>query len=157
MYIEWWHALIAVSMLVGIGIWIGKVETNQKNFRQFMEEIRNDIKQIFMRLPTKPLSETSPLSLTDKGRKMLAEIDGKDWARELAAKHVNEVRDMDEYQVQEFCFNFVKDLELTEEQGAKIRKCAYENASTKEETLDVLAVEVRDLLLEKIGKAPKPN
>ena len=87
---------------------------------------------------------------------MLAEIDGENWARELAAKHVNEVRDMDEYQVQEFCFNFVKDLELTEEQGAKIRKCAYENASNEEETLDVLAVEVRDLLLDKIGKGTTP-
>ena len=144
MYIEWWHALIAASILIGIGVWVGRVKTNQKNF-QFMGDIRN-----------KPMSETSPLSLTDKGRKMLAEIDGENWAQELAAKQVDKVRDMDEYQVQEFCFNFAKkDLELTEEQKAKIRKCAYENACNREETLEVLAIELRDLLLEKIGKVPK--
>ncbi|MCY4129513.1 MAG: hypothetical protein OXG15_09785 [Gammaproteobacteria bacterium] len=156
MTIEWWHALIAASMLIGVGVWVVKVETSQKNFRQFMEEIRNDIKEIFIRLPAKPLSETSQLALTDKGRKMLAEIEGERWALELATTLTGKVDDMDEYQIQEFCFGFVGSLDLTDEQDARIRKCAYENASDKEETLIVLAVELRDVLLEKIGKAPMP-
>lgn len=152
MLIEWWHALLAASMLIGAGIWIGKVDADRRNFREFMEEIRKDIKEIFTRLPAKPLSETSPLTLTDKGRKMLAEINGVAWAQTASSAVIEKVRGMDEYQIQEFCFKYVREINLTDEQEASIRKCAYENASNKEETLDVLAIEIRDHLLQQLGR-----
>lgn len=154
MTIEWWHAVIAASTLIGIGIGIGKVETDRRNFNGFINEIRNDIKEIFRRLPSKPLAETNPLSLTDKGRKMLSEIDGETWARNLSQTLIDKVSGMDEYQIQEFCFKFVQEkLELTNQQEAIIRKCAYQNASNKEETLKVLAVAVRDNILETVSLA----
>lgn len=158
-------ALVTVAVLLFKGgRWVGmmeefkgKVRSEQAEIKEAIKEIRNDIKEIFRRLPTKPLSETSPLTLTDKGRKMLAEIDGGGWARELAATLFEKVAGMDEYQIQEFCFDFVRqNLTPTDEQEAKIRKCAYENASDREETLKVLAVELRDVLLEKTGKSPMP-
>lgn len=51
---EWLPAATAftlVTALVGIGIWIGGVNSDRENFKEFMREVRDDIKTILSRLP----------------------------------------------------------------------------------------------------------
>ena len=38
--------LAAASALTSIGIWVGKVNSDRNAFIEFMQEIRNDIKEI---------------------------------------------------------------------------------------------------------------
>ena len=122
-----------------------------------MSDIQTDIRRIgdYLFGHSKPFAGRSPTHLNGKGKKMLLEIDGVAWAKRLAAALVGEVKDLDEYQTQEFCYNYVRErLEMTDEQASMVRKCAYENASDLDETLHVLAIQLRDNLLMGARGAP---
>lgn len=55
----WIIATLAVAGLLGRLIyWMGTVDTDRKNFRSLMEEVRADVKQILGRLP--PVAVASP-------------------------------------------------------------------------------------------------
>ena len=59
---------------------------------------------------------TSPLTLTDFGKKLSQKVNAEKLAERYADKLFNEIEGMNEYQIQEFCFKFAKEdlLEMKE-------------------------------------------
>lgn len=156
MQIEIWQIFVGASIVIGIGIWVGSVTTNQKNFREFMIEVRDDIKKILLKVSGEATS-SSPIRLTELGEAMSKTFRGKDWATEKANVLSDRVKDKEAYEIQEFCQNYVRnELKPDEELDARIGRCAYEHGVTREQVLNVLAVELRDILLGKEGKGPMP-
>ena len=43
--------VVTASLLIGIGMWVGSVNTDIRNFREFMDEMRGKIYEILERLP----------------------------------------------------------------------------------------------------------
>lgn len=88
---ETWQGLVAAGALVSavvaiiagtlkVGAWKGKVDADRQSFKEFMDEIRADIKKIFDRLPPATSTSASPLQLTDLGKDVSEFIEAKAWA-----------------------------------------------------------------------------
>lgn len=135
--------------------WKGKVDSDRTAFKKFMEEIRADIKEIradikeiFRVLPRRATSTNSPLRLTEWGKEISAAIDGKAWATELALDIASRFEGKSPYEIQEESRDYcIKQLELSEEQLALCRNCAYEQGTELEVVKQVLGLELRDVLL----------
>ena len=148
-----WGAILA---LIGAGFWAGKMQEHKGTVQKFMQEIRDDIKKILRLLPKAVAAGESPLQLTDLGKSISVAIGAKTWAERTAQNLQAHTKGMQPYEIQEFSFSHVKDFTPTAEQEAKIKSCAYENALKQEKVLDVLALELRDRLLELAGlQAPE--
>ena len=167
---NWWWIIIVISTIIGLIIailsavikisrWTGNVDSDRKRFGKFMEEIRNDIKDIFKRLPAEPLEKTSsPIALTDYGKRISESID----ASEIADMQVTEVsgvvKDYNAYQIQEYCFSFCKDDLLNKLKEShidlydKIHKVAFEEGIDVEKITRVIALELRNKILSTLNK-----
>ncbi len=165
----------AIALLVGVGIWVGKVmerlgniketadadrETFQKaitedrtRVRTILDEIRGDIKKMFHSLGQAEAVPQSPLRLTDYGRELLAGIGGEPWAARLATALKDGVQGMEAYEIQEFCFDYVENkLEPSDDEQAAMRRTAYEKGARMAQVQRVLALELRDRLLRMTGQ-----
>lgn len=143
-----WIGLVA--LVFGIGRWVGNVNSDRKSFKEFMNEVRDDIKKILDRLPPPlPVTAGSPLTLTDLGRQISQRLSAGALADDLVPVLRERTKGKDPYEIQELCFAYVRDgYEPPQELEVLIRRCAYENALKREQVLDVLAaVELRDRLL----------
>lgn len=166
-------AITLVGALVGIGIWIGgvnadrkrlqgfgewkgKVDSERRSFKEFMQEVRNDIKTILSRLPAPEATGASPLRLTAFGKELSDGISGVQWAARIADAVADQVVGMEAYEIQEFSFAYVKnDLNPSEAEQRAIRRTAYEQSARIEQIHRVLAIELRDKLLARASlKAP---
>ena len=154
---EWLNNPIIITALIAlvggilyVGRWTGKVDTDRENFKKFMNEIRGDIKQILDRLPPVAVAKgNSPVTLTELGRKISKEIRGRDWAVNTADKIKESVQDKTAYEIQEYCKEFVKLRHtFSKEQDTLMKNSAYENGIKRDQVLNVLAIELRDRLLE---------
>ena len=167
---QWWWlaaaATVSISLLsftFFIGKWVGR--TNQrvdgiegnlqaanttlnvfmKEMRDDLREIRTDIKHIFERLsPT--ANSHSPRQLTDLGQKVAENLQAKQWAQRTAAAVQDQVAGKPAYEVQEFCFDHVREFNPEEKLDAHINACAYNYGIDRYAVLDVLAIELRDIL-----------
>ena len=194
---EWWlipsiivAAIATGALLIRTGIWIGAVNSDRSQFREFMttmreefhrhlgeirkdiRDIRGDIKDIrgdiaenreFSRktshdvegikavlgqLPSTAISDNSPLHLTDMGESISATLQAREWAERTAATLGERVKGKRPYEIQDLSFEYVKnEFKPTEKQEVEIRTCAYEKGVKRDIVLDVLAVELRDVLL----------
>ena len=143
-------AFLAVgSVLVSIGVWVGNVNADRKSFKEFMDEVRNDIKKILARLPAPTIERGSPLRLTDLGRSVADDLDVGKWVVRVAPSLIARVKGKQPFEFQNVCFDYVRDeFEPDEEQLRKMQMSASENGIDLDAVLDVLAVELRDRLLE---------
>jgi len=140
--------LALAAALIGVGIWLGSMQTNISTLKGAIDEIRTDIKKIFERLPASTVAGDSPLQLTDLGKKVSEEIQASDWAKKVAPAVLVRVANKHPYEVQEFCLEYVNGEDvLSEEMQQKVKTSAYGNGIAKEQVLRVLAVELRDQLL----------
>ena len=152
---EWWvvpsivvAVMAAAALIFKIGRWVGSVDSDRDKFRAFMEEVRKDIKEILGRLPPVPVAGGGPIQLTDLGRDISETLQAREWAERAAAALGERVKGKPPYEVQDICYDYVKkEFHPTDEQEAKIRTCAYENALDRDKVPDVLAIELRDVLL----------
>ena len=143
---------IAVIAFIGavlkIGEWKGNVDSDRTSFKEFMEEVRKDIKNILKRLPVTTGAD-SPLSLTDIGERVSKQLKAIAWADRVSKKLEERCAGKEAYQIHEFCFEYVyNEFAPDDEQEREIKMCAYENGIDRRAVLDVLAVELRDKLLE---------
>ena len=76
------------------------------------------------------------------------QIHAEEWSRELFEKTKDKVLEQAPYEIQQLCFDLVKDLDLTPDQKRLVSTCAYDNGIEASEVLPVLAVVLRDKLLE---------
>lgn len=170
------YFLVAIaigSLLVTAGIWIGKVNSDRQNFKEFMEkvredfkevrndirelrndikEVRNDIKEIFARLGPNLTTKSSPTRLTEFGKTVAECVDAKGITEQLAKKIQEEVKGKTNYQIQSYCEEYIRDeFEPSEETVLRFEECAFENGLKIREINIVLALELRDRLLEMQG------
>ena len=152
------YVVVGVAVLGALAkllMWIGAVNVDRTSFNSFMEEIRDDIKKIFDRLPPSPVSSSSPLRLNDLGKKMYNELDPAEWIETMARTLAPELEAKTaEYDIQQFAFDYIRSrFEPTEEQEAKIKKVAYDNGLAVSGVEDVLGVSLRDALIPLIVKS----
>ena len=148
-------AIAAVTALLGIGRWIGKVGANQSSFKGFIEEIREDIREIkgdikgiLRELPSKVLTSGSPIRLTDFGKKIAEDIGAEEWAKSLAPNLLPKVKDKSQYEIQEFCLEYTtKKITLDESQSLVVENCAYTQGVDTRAVRQVLGIVLRDVLV----------
>lgn len=139
--------------LVGVGVWIGRVNNDRQNFREFVKEVRGKLDTILFRLgklsgSDENLVQTkSPVVLTEKGEKVAQEIGALTFASELAPKLVKKVKGKEEFQIYAFCEEYVQ-RELPEKWETIVEKYAYNHGLPQYSILMVLAVVLRDKLLD---------
>lgn len=156
-----WLTLSAILVIGGIifafGKWYGAVNSDRKSFKEFMSEIREDIEgirtkieDVLRRLPPPPLiTGKSPLSLTEFGEEIAGELDAENWANDLAYDIWEDVQEMKDYEVHEYCFDRVRSDDFTGDMRDTIKEVAYENGINTDGVYDVLAIVLRDTILEK--------
>lgn len=160
----WIGVLSASAVVIGaifsIGQWKGRldadrsalrkdIDSDRVTIRDFMAEIRADIKRIFERLPpASTVAGASPLRLTELGREISARLDAGAIADGLAPRLRERVADLAPYDVQEACFAYIRgEYEAPDDVKALILQCAFDNGIGREQVLDVIAIELRDRLL----------
>ena len=147
-----------VTLIFKVGVWKSKVDSGmsgaeksmeglRSEMRDFMNEIRSDIKRIFNRLsPT--VGSGSPISLTKLGAKVSKEIDAPGWARDMAPGFLDEVKGQSPYFIQEFCMDFcTTKYKPDDDLKHRLEQCAFDNGIDLDSVLRVLGVELRDRLL----------
>ena len=148
-------AIAGATILFKFAMWMQKVNSDRDLFKDFMREIREDIKKIHEkidkiigRIDNTTISSGSPLHLTELGEKISNELQARQWAEKTATEFSERVRDKQPYEIQEICFEHVrKEFEPEGDLDSKIGMAAYENGIKRDEVLDVLAIELRDALL----------
>ena len=129
--------------------WTATVDLKLNQFTDFAKEVRDDIKQIFLRLPPVPVAGSSPLRLTDFGEKMADFMRAKPWASDLAPSLQAEVAGKRPFEVDEFSRGYVQSR-LNDELKERVAACAYEFGVDRDAVLRVLQVVLRDELLRRI-------
>lgn len=152
--------LAAFGVAVSIGIWIGKVNTDRASFKNFMSEIKTEMKEVQAKLNrilgglSHPVTtKESPVVLTEEGSDLSDCIDAKTVVDELATDLFPRINGMDKYQVQEFCEDyFIDQHNPGDDVESKWRECAYQKGLKMHHVHLVLAVELRDKLLSMRGR-----
>lgn len=164
-YVPW---IIAVIAVVGIiwraAKWTERVDSKldahgkdigslKDTLNSFMGEIRADVRRIFERLPPpNPIASTSPIRLTEMGESISEKL-GADVIAEHHAPILRErISGMSRYEIQEECFKYMdKEFEPDEEVNALIMESAYDHGIDRSQVLRVIAIKLRDQLLDDRG------
>ncbi len=148
----WITAVIAaIAAAVTAGIWVGRVNSDRESFKGFMREIRDKLDRIFERLPPPVVASGSPLKLTELGRRIAEHVGASAIAEELTGSLLESARGMSPYDIQQLCFDHLDDFEPPEELAATLKQCAFDNGIRQEDVKRVIAVVLRDRLLERSG------
>ncbi len=180
-----WLVLAAfVGLVFAVGRWVGEVNSDRKSFKEFMAETRRQlgeiqgqlaevhrqfaevhrqlaevhrqIGEIFGRLPSEAIAGTSPLRLTELGKRVSEAIDGRELAVELAQGLLPQAEGKRPHQIARLCSDYVNDtFKPTAEQLDRFEAAAYEEGITRSEVFQVIAVELRDHLLARALPAPQ--
>ncbi len=137
----------AITFAFKYGKWQGEVNSDRESFRSFINEIRNDIKDILKRLPPTPVTSASPIRLTELGEKISLAINAGDWAKAEAGKLVCEVEGKDQFEIQSIAFQYANEFEPFPDLLKKMHTCAFDNGMDLSGVREVLGVELRDVLL----------
>lgn len=148
----------ALGILWGVLMWCARVNADRSQFREFMtdmkqdvRDLRTDIKSILSSLSSVPVESASPLRLTDRGREFAEFLDAGAWAEPCAASVVDHVQGKEPYEIDQFVVKYLDDR-LTLEMQKQVEKCAYEFGVECDSVLSVLRVVLRDALLAKTGQ-----
>lgn len=146
--------LSAVTLIFAAGKWYGSVNTDRANFKEFMQEIRYKIDQIFLRLPPVAAANQCPIRLTDLGKTISEDLDAVTWASEITTTVENKIQGKEAYDIQYFSFKYIDDYPYTDEEQSILRKVAYDGGISEKQVRRVLGIELRDKLLA-LGLAKK--
>jgi len=122
---------------------------DMNQFRSDLTEIREKLYSILERLPLPPgLAPSSPMRLTNFGKKVSASLSIGEWAADHAELLKNDASGKPEFEVFEMCVEHVsgqfdEDLKFQR----TIREGAYEQSMDVENVKKICEVELRDALL----------
>ncbi len=140
--------------------WKGAVDTDRNFFKEFMKEVKDDIRtinnninKILFRSAFQVFIEgKSPLGLTEQGKEVSKELNAVTWAKKAAETTKDEVKNKEAYNIQEFSFEYAsKDEHYDTEELQLILDYAYSNGILKENVQSVFGIELRDELLDIMG------
>lgn len=134
----------------GLEARFGKLETRfdslETRFNDFLDKLIGIIgPQLF--------KSSSPLTLTDLGKSISEKIGATELANDYAKKLHDEVKDLNAYEIQEYCFEFCEEklpAKLKEEkvkQLERMQTVAFEEGIEVEKIMRIVAIELRDKLL----------
>ncbi len=156
-----------VQELDGFGEWKGSVNTDRKAFRTFMKEVRKELRainksfqELFARLDPPLLQRSSPLSLTEFGEKLAEELDAQEIAERLSPKIMQKLgQGSQAYTINDMCFDYITgdDYEPTDDEAARISKVAYEHGLKRRQLREILAVVLRDRVLQTLSARQTEN
>ena len=155
------RSYLALAALVGlvfaIGRWVGEVNSDRKVFKDFMAEMRRDIKAILGRLGSNVVGGTSPLRLTELGKRVSEAIEAPALVAELAQSLLSQAEGKRPHEIARLADDYVHDtFEPTAEQLDGFDAVAYEEGITRFEVFQVIALELRDHLLAQTSPGPLP-
>ncbi len=134
------------------GEWKGSVNSRL----DALERGLKDILDLFLKRGSPVAEGASPLTLTKLGKDISEEISARKWANSLAeslVKEIVEVIGKSPYEVEEYCFQYMRENpELSENMKQEVKKIAYEKGVAQRDVLDVLALELRDEIISNIHK-----
>ena len=107
--------------------WKGQVDADRKSFTEFMQEVRTDIKKILGYVGPRLSTPGSPVVLNELGKKVSGAMGIKAWAKDTAPGLLEEIADRKEHQIYDFCVEYAKNMDLTEEQIDISKALAYEH------------------------------
>ena len=170
---EWLNhpATIIIGLVTVIGAvskiahWMGTVdrdraaaERDRSRFDRLIDEIRADIKGIFDRLPPSPVAGASPLRLTEMGREISDALEAGALADSLVPALRERAEGKDAYTIQELCREYVREeFKPSEELEHQIRMSAFHNGIKREQVLDVIAIELRDRVMQPATPVEPPQ
>ena len=154
--------IIALGVLLAFGHvvfwstrWFMRTDRDRKRFRRFMRTVRQEIREvkdqiagirtILNRFPGPVAISGSPLRLTDFGKRISERFGADTWASDLVPVLRSKVRGLPDYQVDEFCTDYVQDLSPDLEK--RVAATAYELGTSRENVRIVLGVVLREALL----------
>ena len=159
-----WYANPVVWTLVGLAIvaaagrfwyWRGQVDSDRDTFKTFMNEFGKKIDEIQKNVheligATRSVSKPgSPLTLTELGKKVSNCLKSKDIIQNMEPIPSDQIHGKQPYEIHDICFDYVHDkLQPSPEMEVAIRSCAYENGVKYRDVLEVMAIELRDRLLQ---------
>ena len=139
--------LTAGGFLIKGLFWLRDVDHVKNGWQTFTKEIRDDIKQILLRLPPpRPIASGSPARLTEYGLKIAEFLRAKDWAASVATTVAHEVVNKQPFQIEAFSRDYVE-TKLDPEIKERVAACAYEFGTERDRVEPVLWVVLRDELL----------
>lgn len=145
-----------VAAVLTAGIWIGAVNSDRANFKEFMKEIREKIDKIMDRLPSPGLVRESPLRLSELGEKISKRVGGKIWVKKVIDGVLPSVEGKRASEIERFCFDYVLTAKKSFDDMMLdlITDAAYENGIAPSDVHDVLAIELRDAVLQRVTPPP---
>ena len=156
------RSYLALAALVGlvfaIGRWVGEVNSDRKSFKEFMAEMRQDMRDIHRdikhvltalgRLGSNVVGGTSPLRLTELGKRVSEAIEAPALVADLAQSLLSQAEGKRPHEIARLADDYVHDtFEPTAEQLDGFDAVAYEEGITRFEVFQVIALELRDHLL----------
>lgn len=137
--------------IFGVGEWKGKVDNELANLKEFLQRLDEKISKLSPGPSPSPLLRgTSPLSLTELGEEVADEMGAYGWAEKAAYDVWDEVEEMEDYEIHDFCYDYVGESDVQEKWATKVRRVAYERGMTRQAIYDVLAVVLRDQIIGKL-------
>lgn len=138
------------------GKWKGRVDTLLEKIEKDLFDLRQIV---FARLGIPLVISKSPLRLTEFGKSVSEEIGALSWIERVSNTLKEEVKGMDAYGIQDFCFEYVENTDqYNDEEQRAIRNSAYKRGIKAKDVRRVLAIELRDKLLENAGlEAPEES
>lgn len=157
------HPLTYILLLSALGLvwkagdWYGKVNSDRKNFKDFIDRVDRKLDSIFRILSAKTIGSGSPTELTDPGRKVSGEISAEEWAAKQAVLLADDARGKTRYEIQNFSFDYVFNRhEPGKGELSLWQESAYQHGLDVSQVKNVLMIELRDALIE-VLKQPEPT
>ena len=126
-----------------------------------MFEILNQTNRVVRSLQIQNLSKTaeskSPRRLSELGHRVSQEINAPVIVEVLLPDVWPEAKDKSPYDVQAMCFDYIFDWKPTGEVESRIKDSAYQNGISWYETVEVIALQLRDRILERQSQEKKPS
>ena len=94
-----------------------------KEVRDDICKIKDDVQQIFARLPRSPVDSQSPLHLNDFGRQVAEDLEAKPSVLSLTDDLLDRIGGIEDYELDEYCKKCV--LGLEQPRAKKILASAY--------------------------------
>ena len=132
-----------------------EIRATLKGMSADIARLNSSITKILLHFPNRFVDNESPLRLTDLGKEVALELNLTAWAASAAVTLESDAEGKEPYEIQDLCYAYVKER-LSEEMERAVRRCAYRCGVKWKRLLDVLAVVLRDELLDREVHRPSP-